>query len=343
MEPRIQYARTLDGANIAYCAIGDGPPLVYLHWGCLGHLAREWQYPEQRHWCERLAAHRRVIRLDHRGTGLSDRDLGFSLESAAHDIEAVVRKEGLTRFALMGQLHSAAAAILYTCEHPETVSHLVLWTPFASYRDFVESSPPLQAARAAAGKDWQTFTELLAQLATGWAETDQARRFAAYLRECATVEQEERPITPRVPAIDLTKRLAQLTMPVLVLHRREAAFPAIEVVKKLTADTPRARLVLLEGSAIVPFLGDTDTIFAAIEDFLTESGEQDRPDGLTERELQILALLANGRSTKAIADTLSISSRTVERHIGNIYLKIGVHNRAEATAYAFRLKITPRS
>jgi DNA-binding NarL/FixJ family response regulator len=61
-----------------------------------------------------------------------------------------------------------------------------------------------------------------------------------------------------------------------------------------------------------------------------------RPGGLTEREMTILELLAGGGSNNEIADTLSISTRTVERHIGNIYLKIGVHNRAEATAYAFR-------
>jgi DNA-binding NarL/FixJ family response regulator len=57
---------------------------------------------------------------------------------------------------------------------------------------------------------------------------------------------------------------------------------------------------------------------------------------LTAREVTILELLAGGGSNQEIADALSISTRTVERHIGNVYLKIGAHNRAEATAYAFR-------
>ncbi|MGH7713374.1 MAG: response regulator transcription factor, partial [Gemmatimonadaceae bacterium] len=64
--------------------------------------------------------------------------------------------------------------------------------------------------------------------------------------------------------------------------------------------------------------------------------------GLTERETEILALLAEGNSNKGIARVLSISTRTVERHIGNVYTKIGAHNRAQATAYAFRQGIATR-
>jgi hypothetical protein len=53
------------------------------------------------------------------------------------------------------------------------------------------------------------------------------------------------------------------------------------------------------------------------------------------------ALLAGGRSNAVIAGTLTISTRTVERHIENIHLTIGAHNRAEATAYAFRQGLVP--
>jgi DNA-binding CsgD family transcriptional regulator len=61
-----------------------------------------------------------------------------------------------------------------------------------------------------------------------------------------------------------------------------------------------------------------------------------RPGGLTEREVEILRLLAEGTSSPVIADELVLSIHTVERHIANIYTKIGVHTRVEATAYAFR-------
>ena len=60
------------------------------------------------------------------------------------------------------------------------------------------------------------------------------------------------------------------------------------------------------------------------------------PDGLSPREVAVLGLLAAGRSNHEIARALSISPRTVQRHVANAYLKIGAHNKADATAYALR-------
>jgi DNA-binding NarL/FixJ family response regulator len=60
-----------------------------------------------------------------------------------------------------------------------------------------------------------------------------------------------------------------------------------------------------------------------------------RPGGLTEREADVLQLVASGRSNKDIANALFISERTVARHLSNIFTKIGVSSRSAATAYAF--------
>jgi DNA-binding CsgD family transcriptional regulator len=60
------------------------------------------------------------------------------------------------------------------------------------------------------------------------------------------------------------------------------------------------------------------------------------PDRLTAREAEVLRLIADGRTNREIAETLTLSVRTVGRHITNIYGKIGARNRAEATAYALR-------
>lgn len=336
LEPRIQYASTRDEIDIAYYTIGAGEPLVVLAGGGgLSHLAREWQYPEQRAWIERLATENHVVRLDHRGTGLSDRDVPYDLELAARDIDAVVNKESIQRFALLGHLHTAATALVYAAQHPERVTRLILWSPFSSYREFLDSSAPLQAARAAAAKDWATYTELIAHMATAWTDTAQARRFAAYLRESANERQYVKAME-RFAAFDAAPLLNRVAMPVLVLHRREAVFPSVELVSQLAADVPSGRLVLLDGHGVVPFLGSHEDAASAIGEFLAAPNGRQRPAGLTEREAEILALLAAGDSNKGIARALSISTRTVERHIGNVYNKIGAHNRAQATAYAFR-------
>lgn len=338
--PRIRHSRTRDGVDIAHYGIGRGTPLVHLPWSILSHLGHEWQYREQRHWLKRLAGHRRVIRLDHRGTGLSSRQAAFTLDGGVDDIDAVVRAERLSRFALLGQVHSAATAILYAHRYPTRVTHLVLWCPFANYQEFMASSPPLQAARAAADKDWHTYTELVAQLVTGWADLTQARRLAAYLRECAAADHYLRCVD-HFRDVDVTAKLAALKMPVLVLQRREAAFPTLSVAQRATSVTPGARLVVLEGSAIAPFLGDSDAAAAVVDGFLENGESRPRPSGLTEREQEILERLAGGYSNRGIARELAISTRTVERHIGNLYLKIGAHNRAQATAFAIRKGLVP--
>ena len=60
------------------------------------------------------------------------------------------------------------------------------------------------------------------------------------------------------------------------------------------------------------------------------------PDGLTDREAEVLLLIAGGSTNRIIGEQLFISENTVTRHITNIYSKIGVVNRAEATAYVFQ-------
>jgi DNA-binding CsgD family transcriptional regulator len=60
------------------------------------------------------------------------------------------------------------------------------------------------------------------------------------------------------------------------------------------------------------------------------------PDRLTTREVEVLRLIAQGRSNQEIATALFISTRTVNRHIENLYRKIGAHGKADATAYALR-------
>jgi DNA-binding NarL/FixJ family response regulator len=64
------------------------------------------------------------------------------------------------------------------------------------------------------------------------------------------------------------------------------------------------------------------------------------PDGLTARELEVLRLLAAGHTNREIADVLVLSLRTIERHINNLYAKIGARGKADATAYAFRHGLT---
>ena len=64
------------------------------------------------------------------------------------------------------------------------------------------------------------------------------------------------------------------------------------------------------------------------------------PAGLTPREVEVLCLVAEGLSNREIADRLYLSVRTVERHISNIYNKIGSASRIDAATFAHRHQLT---
>jgi DNA-binding CsgD family transcriptional regulator len=69
-------------------------------------------------------------------------------------------------------------------------------------------------------------------------------------------------------------------------------------------------------------------------------GRPEYPGGLTEREVEVLRLIASGQSNQQVADLLFISANTVANHVRNILTKTGCANRTEAAAYAHRHKLT---
>ncbi|MFC5814761.1 response regulator [Nonomuraea harbinensis] len=72
-----------------------------------------------------------------------------------------------------------------------------------------------------------------------------------------------------------------------------------------------------------------------------ENVQPRRPDGLTQREVEVLGLIAQGRSNAEIAGQLHISEATVKTHINNLFAKTRVRDRAQAVTYAFRQGLAP--
>lgn len=73
---------------------------------------------------------------------------------------------------------------------------------------------------------------------------------------------------------------------------------------------------------------------ARVDSLRRHARSEDR-QGLTERELEVLRLVATGKTNRAIAGQLSLSEKTIERHLSNIFIKLGVGSRTAATAYAY--------
>ena len=154
MQPRIQYAKTSDGVNIAFSTLGEGKPLVLMP-APFSHLQLDWEIPEFRSFYERLAEKRMIVCYDNGGSGLSDRDVtDFSLDARLRDLEAVVDHLGLDRFALLALVTSGPMGIAYSTRHSERVSHLIFWNSAPRTTDLIIGSPNeavLQLASAGLG------------------------------------------------------------------------------------------------------------------------------------------------------------------------------------------------
>ena len=352
MEPRIRYAPTADGVSIAFWTLGEGAPLVYMAGGPWGHVEL-WDIPQCRRWYERLAQERMLVRYDVRGTGWSERDIAdHSLDALVADVEAVVDRLGLDRFAMFGAFDAGPVAIAYAARHPERVSHLILWCSWARTSDI--RSPRIRAWLGLIDQDWELMTDTCAHLALGWLAGEVGRHAAQRLRERVSPEA-ARAALEAMGTFDVTQLLPRLKVPTLVLHRNDIPWLPVSIARSLASRIPDARLSILEGESTAPYLGDTEAAASAIDEFLgeleegrTEQREADAlpskrdgsgptrgyPHGLTAREVEVLRHLAGGRTNDEIAEELFVSVRTVERHVANIYAKIGARGRANATAYA---------
>jgi DNA-binding NarL/FixJ family response regulator len=131
--------------------------------------------------------------------------------------------------------------------------------------------------------------------------------------------------------------LALIQTPALVMHARGFIMSPVEQSMRLAAQIPGARMVVTGGSGTY---GDANESLEAIESFLGELTPPAKPQAeastLSSRELEVLRLMAAGRSNAQIAETLVISPHTVARHVSNILDKIGAANRAEASVYAVK-------
>jgi DNA-binding NarL/FixJ family response regulator len=143
---------------------------------------------------------------------------------------------------------------------------------------------------------------------------------------------------------DLLPVLPQVTAETLVLHSEENSYASEASARTVAASIPNACFRTFEGGLPQHIFQLID----AIKDFIPASpAPTERTPApaapapvleaapLTDRELEILVLVARGLSNREMADRLVLSPRTIERHLENLYRKTGSRNRAEATAYAF--------
>jgi pimeloyl-ACP methyl ester carboxylesterase/DNA-binding winged helix-turn-helix (wHTH) protein len=252
MQQQISFYRTSDGVHLAVASVGSGTPLVKTaNW--LNHLEFDWQSPVWSPLFTRLAARCRLIRYDERGTGLSSRDVpNFSFEAFVHDLETVVDKLRLDRFALLGVSQGASVSIAYAVRHPERVSRLVLsggfalgWRKRGNAADVARAEASIVLIRDGWGRDNPASRQMFTSLIVPDATLEEMRWFNDLERESASAKTAIR-LLHVIGDIDVVELLPRICVPTLVLHSRGDARVPFEHGLMLARAIPNARFVALE-------------------------------------------------------------------------------------------------
>jgi len=349
MNSDTQFFTTAAGARIAYATLGSGPPLIYLP-PFTSHLELMWEAPAFRAFNEALAADFTLVRYDRYGCGLSDRNRSdFSLDIDVRVLADLIDHLRLRRVALLGASAGGPIAVRYAAANPRRVAHLLLfgmeWQPSAIspvrnlINQLITAQPDLGASAFAHYLIPDGDPEALA-----W--------FARVMHEGASAEM-VLGLSTVESTVDLAELLPQLRVRTLVMNRRGDRLAPLEGARELAARIPDARFAALPGDAHIAEFGDSGAVLRAIHAFVGYPSARRptvdavvvnasaEPLGLSPREMEVLDLIAAGLTNREIAERLSVSVHTVERHTANLYAKLGVRGRSEATAYALRRPTAP--
>ncbi|WP_043453571.1 LuxR C-terminal-related transcriptional regulator [Streptomyces fulvoviolaceus] len=133
-------------------------------------------------------------------------------------------------------------------------------------------------------------------------------------------------------AQDLLRRALDLWLELSVPYEAAQVRMTLAAADRAAGDTEGARMELRAAQQVFQELSAAPDARRAAA--LLADVQRRRPGGLTEREIQVLRLVAAGRTNRAVAAELVISEHTVARHLNNIFAKLDVSSRAAATAYA---------
>jgi class 3 adenylate cyclase len=274
VQPEARYARSGE-VNIAYTLTGNGPFDVVFVPGFVSNVELDWADPLRAAFLGRLASFSRLITLDKRGTGLSDRVAGVpDIEARMDDIRAVMDAAGSERAAQFGLADGGSLAILFAATYPERVGALVLYATLPRYvkaPDFPWAPSREEAEREIAELErrWGTH-ELASELLRG--EDGAAAESLAILMRQSASPGAAAALARMNLEIDIRYVLGAVRVPTLVLHRKGHAID-VRGGRFLAQQISGARFIELEGGEVFPYLGDSEKLLWETQRFLTDLWE----------------------------------------------------------------------
>ncbi len=273
MRPKVHYAKSGD-ISIAYQVTGNGPIDLVRVPGWISNIDYDWEYPPYARLIERFSQFSRYIRFDKRGTGLSDREVGYpTLEQRMDDVRAVMDAAGSERAVLFGTSEGGNMCILFAATYPERTAALILhgcqargeWAPdypWAPTREETERELAAMAENWGEAFDLKDGAPSLAndRLACEWSAA--YRRYAASPKAALAMWK-------LGAEVDVRGILSSIRVPTLVLQKEHDRWTKQEEGRYLASHIPGARFVLLPGIDHIIWGDGQDRLVAEIEEFTT--------------------------------------------------------------------------
>ena len=273
MRPKTHYAKAGD-ISIAYQVTGDGPIDLVRVPGWITNVDYDWEYPPQARLIERFSQFTRFIRFDKRGTGLSDREVGYpTLEQRMEDVHAVMDAVGSKRAVLFGSSEGGNMSILFAGTYPDRTAALILhgcqargeWAPDYPWAPTKEETYKILEQME---RDWGEVASLkdgapsLAndQLAQEWS--------SAYMRYAASPKAAVA-MWKLGAEVDVRGILSSIRVPTLVLQKEHDRWTKQEEGRYLASNIPNAKFVLLPGTDHSIWGDGQDRLIEEIQEFVT--------------------------------------------------------------------------
>lgn len=273
LKPQTRYAKS-GSVSIAYQVFGAGKfDLVYVP-GWVTHLEHTWQEPAYARFLTRLGSFVRVVMFDKRGTGLSDRDVGYpTLEQRMDDVRTVMDAVGSERAAILGTSEGGNMCVLFSATYPERTVALILFSVFAKRvwsPDYPWAPTPDQRQRffEKIESGWGGVVDLADLFPSRANDPAFAEWWATYLRLGASPSAALM-LARTNTEIDVRHVLPTIRVPTLVLHPVNDRDSLIAEGRYIAERIPGAKFVALDGSDHAIWTENADTVLDEIELFLT--------------------------------------------------------------------------
>lgn len=271
-----EHREAVNGVDLFVRSVGEGPDVVVLHGGPGAH--HDYLLPH----FDLLATGRRLRYYDQRGGGRSPvpRETAVGWREHVADLDALITAWDIAPATLVGYSWGGLLAQLYLTEHPERVGRLALVSsapPHAAARRELEQRltqrmqhPNILEARAALRasglreEDPNAYRQRAFELSVAgyFVHPERARDLTPF----RVTERTQRAVWESLGSYDLRKQLAAASVPAFVMHGRHDAIPLASAQE--TAGLLGAECRIMEDSAHVPYVEETDAFVAALNQFL---------------------------------------------------------------------------